>query len=45
MTRKLTQEEAEKRSLDVRIKMVGRYVNSQTKTNFKCSFCRKGNII
>lgn len=39
MTKKLTQEEAEKRSLDLGIKMIGQYKGCKTKVAFKCSLC------
>ncbi len=39
MGRKLTQEEAEQKSLDVGVKLVSKYVNSRTKTGFECPKC------
>jgi len=36
MPKKLTQEEAEKRSLGVGIEMVGEYTNSSTNCKFRC---------
>lgn len=39
MGRKLTQEEAEKRSLDIGVRMVGKYRRSDIKTEFECPKC------
>jgi very-short-patch-repair endonuclease len=39
MGRKLTQEEAKKKSFDVGVRMVGKYINKRTKTKFECPFC------
>jgi hypothetical protein len=41
MSKSITQEEAEKRSLDVGVKMVGKYINTRTKTTFECTRCNK----
>ena len=41
MPKKLTQKEAEDRSLIVGIKMVGEYKGANVKTKFKCPFCDK----
>lgn len=41
MSRLLTQEEAEKKSLIVNIKMIGQYKLANTKTQFQCPFCNK----
>jgi hypothetical protein len=40
MSRKLTQEEAEAKSLTVGIRMVGVYEDSVTKIEFECPFCK-----
>jgi len=41
MSKKLTQEEAEQRSLAVGVRMIGKYVNNRTKIDFECPFCYK----
>jgi hypothetical protein len=41
MSKNLTQEEAEQKSLDVGIKMIGQYVNTRTKIKFECHYCQK----
>lgn len=40
MPKKITQEEAEQKSLDVGMKMMGKYVNNRTKTEFICPTCK-----
>ena len=37
----ITQEEAEKRSLAVGFILIGKYINSKTKTEFQCPICKK----
>lgn len=37
----LTQEQAEAKSLAVGIKMVGKYINAKTNTEFECPYCGK----
>ena len=41
MSRKLTQKEAEQKNLNIGIRMMSKYINSQTKTKFECPFCFK----
>jgi len=41
MSRKLTQEEAEQKSLQVGIRMVGKYIDCKTKVEFECPYCQK----
>jgi predicted RNA-binding Zn-ribbon protein involved in translation (DUF1610 family) len=41
MPKKLTQKEAEEKSLKVGIRMVGKYINSKTKIEFECPRCEK----
>ena len=41
MATKLTQEEAEAKSLAVGIKMIGKYVNNSTKIYFECPDCKQ----
>jgi len=40
MYKKLTQKEAEEKSLAVGIKMIGTYINSKTKIEFECPICK-----
>lgn len=37
----MTQEEAEKKSLEIGVKLVGKYTNNRTKTEFVCPLCNK----
>jgi len=41
MTKKLTQEEAEEKSLRVGTKMLGKYQKNSVATEFECKFCHK----
>ena len=41
MGRRLSQDEAKRRSDLVGVKMIGKYVNTRTKILFKCPFCNK----
>lgn len=41
MTKKLTQQQAEKKSINFGVEMIGEYVNVITKTDFICPLCSK----
>lgn len=41
MSIKFTQEEAEQKSLDIGAILIGQYINTDTKTKFKCPLCNQ----